>query len=104
MTRRNFLRSRINRYKLSAGLREKFTVNGQTFILSDRSDGYFQIYPIHPYDETEYHWAKGKNETWNIYRKGNLKFRTNRMNYEEVAEKCLELDRKEGLERTGGIW
>lgn len=90
--------------KIQAAPSKKFTVDNQEFFLQDRGDGNLQITSIHPYDETEYHWAIGKDKTWNIYRKGKREFGTNCMDYKKVAKKCLELDKAKKLGRTGGIW
>ena len=94
---------------------ETFTVSGQEFC--KRTDPRTKtpcISSIHPYDETEYHWArrepiKSDLRTWHIYRNGErvTTLFVSRHNLHEeitVAEKLLELDKKAKLHRTGGIY
>ena len=83
-----------------------FEIDRVRFHLTDRGDGTQQVTSIHPYDETEYHWAlKSRTGTWRVYREGQLK-----ANYpaglteEQVAARLLNRDREAHLTRTGGIW
>ena len=49
-----------------------FRVKGQIFSAKIYADGRIYVQSIHPYDETEYHWARksaGKN-FWRINREG----------------------------------
>ena len=49
-----------------------FQIGRQRFHVTDRGDGTLQVSGIHPYDETEYHWAlksAGRN-FWSIIRNG----------------------------------
>lgn len=34
-----------------------FYIGHQRFHVTDRGDGTLQVSSIHPYDETDYHWA-----------------------------------------------
>lgn len=34
-----------------------FEIDRQRFHVTERTDGKLQVSSIHPYDETEYHWA-----------------------------------------------
>ena len=48
------------------------TVDRQQFMVTTFADGHTQVSSIHPYDETEYHWAlksAGRN-FWSIIRNG----------------------------------
>ena len=76
------------------------------------------ISSIHPYDETEYHWArrdasKSGTPTWKVYWNGRFLYTitvephfVNQGQTEEeyVARRLLKADRERGLTRTGGIW
>ena len=54
---------------------------------TDPRTGTPYVHSIHPYDETEYHWA-----------------RKSPAEFEVVARKLLNLDREAHLTRKGGIW
>lgn len=70
------------------------------------------ISSIHPYDETEYHWAhlKPGRIIWKVMRDRHIvcylapKSRHNPLTLEEVARELQRLDDQRGLHRTGGIW
>ena len=70
------------------------------------------ISSIHPYDETEYHWAHRKpNEIyWHVYLKRQVvcnlppKSGATPLTVEEVARELERLDQQAHLHRTGGIW
>ena len=48
-----------------------FEIEGTRFHLTDRGDGTLQVTSIHPYDETEYHWAlQASKSCWHICRCG----------------------------------
>ena len=80
----------------------------------DRRTGTPCIQSIHPYDETEYHWArreplKSDTREWRVYRNGKrvcsiwltgIALREK----EIVAEALLNLDNGAHLTRLGGIW
>lgn len=86
---------------------DKFVVDRQRFSVHKDSAGANFIRSIHPYDETEYHWARqNKDGTWTVYRDGKFitKLDSDDMTWGEVAKELLMLDRKAKLERTGGIW
>ena len=91
------------------------TVDRQRFgIQTDHRTGTPCISSIHPYDETEYHWArreplKSGLREWRVYRNGKrvctIWLQGTPLNEEElVARKLLNLDREANLTRTGGIW
>lgn len=95
---------------------EKFTIDRQPFCRQyDKRTNTEQISSIHPYDETEYHWARrgsmiaGGAHQWVIYRNGKRICAiwcvlSDCNENETVARKLLELDNQAGLKRTGGIW
>ena len=90
------------------------TVDRQRFgIETDPRTGTPCVSSIHPYDETEYHWARhsgDEDDFWKIYRDG--KFVAYSRDYydgadvtpEQIAEELLNLDKEAKLERRGGIW
>ena len=71
------------------------------------NNGEESIGSIHPYDETDYHYAVKRGDIWNIYRiEANgvvLKDAMKGAQPYEVALEMINLDRKMGLKRTGGI-
>ena len=92
-----------------------FTVDKQRFFIqTDWRTGTPYIQSIHPYDETEYHWArreplKGGSRAWRVYRNGkricSLWMTGTPLDEEEaVARKLLNLDAEAHLTRRGGIW
>ena len=92
------------------------TVDRQRFgIKTDPRTGTPCVTSIHPYDETEYHWAlKSPAGMWKVYRRGklvtifgkslNLEPEQVALEPEQVAARLLNLDRQAHLTRTGGIW
>ena len=85
------------------------TVDRQRFgIKTDPRTGTPCISSIHPYDETEYHWArKSPAGMWKVYRRGKLVTifgKSLNLEPEQVAARLLNLDRQAHLTRTGGIW
>ena len=93
---------------------EIITVDRQRFgIKTDPRTGTPCISSIHPYDETEYHWARhngGEDDFWHIYREG--RFVGHAADYydgadlspEDIAGVLLDLDQRTNLQRRGGIW
>ena len=86
-----------------------FTVDRQRFgIETDPRTGTPYVHSIHPYDETEYHWArKLPAGMWKVYRWGKLVTifgKSLNLEPEQVAARLLNLDRQAHLTRTGGIW
>ncbi len=92
-----------------------FAVGAQRFSRqTDRRTGTPCISSIHPYDETEYHWArreplKSGLREWKVYRDGkrvcSIWLEGTPLNEDElVARKLLNLDAQALLSRTGGIW
>ena len=89
------------------------TVDRQRFMVTTFADGHTQVSSIHPYDETEYHWARhlgGEDDFWHIYREG--RFVGHAADYydgadlspEDIAGVLLDLDQRANLQRRGGIW
>ncbi len=94
---------------------ETFTVGKQRFSYQiDHRTGTPCIQSIHPYDETEYHWArreplKSGLKEWRVYRNGkrvcSLWFKDTILGEKEsVAQALLNLDNGANLTRMGGIW
>ena len=91
-----------------ASEREYFMVDRQEFgcAIDDRT-GTPYVYSIHPYDETEYHWARkgtGRIVKWHVFRDGKFVSSVPNCSVEEIAERLMDMDSKAGLHRTGGIW
>ena len=83
------------------------TVDRQRFFLAqDPRTGAPYIDSIHPYDETEYHWARqgAQGSCWFVFREGRRVGTLGRLAPEAVAAELLNRDRAAGLTRTGGIW
>ena len=90
-----------------------FRIGGIQFSVKEFSDGRTYVESIHPYDETEYHWAyqPGTEDAyWGIYREGNFVARSRdfydgaEVTPEQIAEELLNCDEAAKLERRGGIW
>lgn len=91
-----------------------FTVDGQKFSIKYFIDGprAYEIYvdSIHPYDESDYHWAKGygspsdKIINWKIFYRGKQIVDGIKCDYKKIAKKCLQLDADRKIHKTGGIW
>ena len=86
-----------------------FTVDRQRFGSEiDPRTGTPYVHSIHPYDETEYHWArKSPAGMWKVDRRGKLVTifgKSLNLEPEQVAARLLNLDRQAHLTRTGGIW
>jgi len=87
--------------------RKYITVDNQEFRIGiDPRTNATEISSIHPYDETEYHWAyKGEDKKWKVCRARRWVYTLNgSLTEEEVAKELLRLDNEAGLKRTGGIW
>ena len=83
------------------------TVDRQRFgIKTDPRTGTPCISSIHPYDETEYHWARQgvTGHSWFVFRDGKRVCTLGSLTEEQVAAELLNLDRAAHLTRTGGIW
>ena len=83
------------------------TVDRQRFgIKTDPRTGTPCISSIHPYDETEYHWARQgvTGHSWFVFRDGKRVCTLGSLTEEQVAARLLNLDRQAHLTRTGGIW
>lgn len=82
----------------------------QRFHVTDRGDGTLQVTSIHPYDETEYHWAMQTSKScWHIYRDGR-KVSTiasesgTEITPEVIARFLLQADRDAQLKPRPAIW
>lgn len=84
---------------------DKFSVNNRNFSRTIYNNGEVYIKSIHPYDNSEYHWAyskdNGKNFTIFIYSPGKF-VDTISGTKENVAKKLLELDKN--IEPKRAIW
>lgn len=72
-----------------------------------------QVSSIHPYDESEYHWALSKDdgETYIIYRDGKMiemfdgtEQDQDNGGFNDIMAELIRLDKKANIRRTGGIW
>ena len=83
------------------------TVDRQRFgIETDPRTGTLCVSSIHPYDETEYHWARQgvTGHSWFVFRAGKRIATLGTLTEEQVAAELLNLDRQAHLTRTGGVW
>lgn len=87
-----------------------FQIGRQRFHVTDRGDGTLQVSSIHPYDETEYHWAQQASKScWHIYRTGGKRrvlcsIDGDEITPEAVAQYLLQIDREEQLKPRPAIW
>ena len=87
-----------------------FQIGRQRFHITDRGDGTLQVSSIHPYDETEYHWAQQASKScWHIYRTGGKRrvlcsIDGDEITPEAVAQYLQQLDREEQLKPRPAIW
>lgn len=87
-----------------------FQIGRQRFHVTDRGDGTLQVSGIHPYDETEYHWAQQASKScWHIYRTGGKRrvlcsIDGDEITPEAVAQYLLQLDQEEQLKPRPAIW
>ena len=72
----------------------------------DHRTGTLCIQSIHPYDETNYHWARQgvTGHSWVVFREGKRVVTLGQLTKEQVAQELLTLDRQAHLHRRGGIW
>ena len=91
-------------------MRETFAIGAQQFSSQiDPRTRTVCIHSIHPYDETEYHWARQgvTGYSWFVFRAGNRIITlggSTPLTREQVAQELLNLDRQAHLTRCGGIW
>ncbi|MBR6029402.1 MAG: hypothetical protein IKP40_09955 [Clostridia bacterium] len=86
-----------------------FTIDRQRYSCEiDPRTGTPFVTSIHPYDETEYHWArKSATGDWLVYRNGRMRVAlpgSLKLTPEQVAARLLNMDQAAHLTRTGGIW
>ena len=86
-----------------------FQIGRQRFHVTDRGDDTLQVSGIHPYDDTEYHWAQQASKScWRIYRCG--KIVTTVCEYkgeitpEEIAFCLMRADLTAGLISWNAVW
>ena len=87
-----------------------FEIDRVRFHLTARTDGLLQLTSIHPYDDTEYHWAILRTPTsWDVLRNGR-RVTTLRHEHgttfeaEEAAAQLLNLDATAHLTPRRAIW
>ena len=87
-----------------------FEIDRVRFHLTARTDGLLQLTSIHPYDDTEYHWAILRTPTsWDVFRNGRW-VTTLRHEHgttfeaEEAAAQLLNLDAAAHLTPRRAIW
>lgn len=87
-----------------------FEIGHTRFHLTSREDGLLQLTSIHPYDDTEYHWAIMRTPTsWDVLRNGR-RVTTLRHEHgttfeaEEAAAQLLNLDAAAHLTPRRAIW
>ena len=84
-----------------------FEIGHTRFHLTARTDGLLQLTSIHPYDDTEYHWAILRTPTsWDVFRNGR---RVTTLRHEhgttfEAAAQLLNLDAAAHLTPRRAIW
>lgn len=87
-----------------------FEIDYQRFHVTDRGDGHLQVSSIHPYDETEYHWAyQASKSAWNIYRNGKKVCTIGKTDGSEISPKTIaqflmRADEEAHLEPHRAIW
>ncbi len=88
-------------------MRDTFVIDRQLFSTGiDPRTGTPDICSIHPYDETEYHWARrsATGRSWFVFREGKRVCTLGALTREQVAAELLKLDRQARLTPRGGIW
>lgn len=67
-----------------------FEIEGQRFHVTDRGDGTLQVSSIHPYDNTDYHWAlQASKSVWHIYRDGRKVSTVGHLNGSEISPEVI---------------
>jgi hypothetical protein len=88
-------------------MNDTFTIDRQRFSCRiDPRTGTLCIQSIHPYDETNYHWARQgvTGHSWFVFREGKRVATLGQLTKEQVAQELLNLDQQAHLHRRGGIW
>ena len=88
-------------------MNDTFTIGRQRFSCGiDPRTGTLCIQSIHPYDETNYHWARQgvTGHSWFVFREGKRVATLGQLTKEQVAQELLNLDQLAHLHRRGGIW
>ena len=85
-----------------------FEINRTRFHVTDRGDGTLQVSSIHPYDETEYHWAlQASKSCWRIIRNGHVAktiLEHTEITPEQIAHCLLKADLEAHLTPRRAIW
>ena len=87
-----------------------FYIGRQRFHVTDRGDGTLQVSSIHPYDETDYHWAyQASKSCWHICREGRkvsvlASMDSSEIAPETVAQFLLKADSDAQLKPRRAIW
>lgn len=86
---------------MANGFYKSFEIERTQFSVQE-AGGRLYVKSIHPYDDTEYHWAfMHYDGTWKVYRAGRYQITFGsiyeRLSPEQVARKLLALDKAAGL-------
>lgn len=87
-----------------------FYIGRQRFHVTDRGDGTLQVSSIHPYDETDYHWAyQASKSCWHICREGRkvsvlASMDSSEIAPETVAQFLLKADSDAHLKPRRATW
>lgn len=87
-----------------------FEIKGTRFHVTDRGDGTLQVTSIHPYDETEHHWAlQATKSGWRIYRQGRKvstvgSLTGSEITPEQIAHWLLRADLEAKLTPRTAVW
>ena len=91
-----------------------FYIGRQLFHVTDRGGGTLQVSSIHPYDETDYHWAyQASKSCWHICREGGkvsvvvsvvVSMDGSEITPETVAQFLLQADNDAQLKPCRAIW
>jgi len=85
-----------------------FEIKGTRFHVTDRGDGTLQVSSMHPYDETNYHWAlQATKSCWHIYRCGHrvkTVLEHTEITPEQIAHCLLRADLEAKLIPRTAIW
>ena len=88
-------------------MKDTFAIGAQRFSCRiDPRTGTLCIQSIHPYDETNYHWARQgvTGHSWFVFREGKRVATLGQLTKEQVAQELLNMDRQAHLHRRGSIW
>lgn len=87
-----------------------FDIGRQHFHVTQRSDGTLHVSSLHPYDETNYHWAyQASKSCWHICREGKkvsvvASTSGSEITPEMIAQFLLKADSDAHLKPRRAIW